>query len=95
MRNDPKWKAHYEWVYAKRPREELYDLKADPHQSKNVAGEARYAATRAQLESRLMNELKRTGDPRLIDNGKFFETPPMSGPIDEGPAPQVRTKKKK
>jgi N-sulfoglucosamine sulfohydrolase len=95
VRNDPKWKAHFDWVYGKRPREELYDLKADPHQTKNVAADPKYAQTRAKLEGRLMGELKRTGDPRLIDNGKFFETPPMSGPTNEGPTKQDRAKAKK
>jgi hypothetical protein len=94
VRNDPKWKPHFEWVYGKRPREELYDLKADPQQAKNVAAEPRYAATRVQLERRLMDELQRTGDPRLVDDGRFFETPPMSGPTDEGPTNQKAGKKK-
>ena len=81
MRHDPKWKAHYEAAYGKRPREELYDLKSDPQQLKNVATDPVHAAARAALEQRLMDELKRTGDPRLVDDGKFFETPPMSGPV--------------
>ena len=81
MRNDPQWKAHFEWVYGKRPREELYDLRADPHQTKNVATDPAYDKTRANLERRLRNELERTGDPRLVDDGRFFETPPMSGPV--------------
>jgi arylsulfatase A-like enzyme len=80
MRNDPKWKAHYEWVYGRREGAELYDLKADPHQTKNVATDPAYAKARSELEKRLMDELKRTGDPRLVDGGKFFETPPMAGP---------------
>jgi arylsulfatase A-like enzyme len=95
VRNDPKWKPHFESAYGKRPREELYDLEADPHQTKNVAGEPRHAATRTQLERRLMDELKRTGDPRVIGDGKFFETPPMSGPTNEGPAKQDKAKKRK
>ena len=92
MRNDPKWKAHFNWVYGKRPREELYDLKSDPHQTKNVAADPRFANARASLEKRLMDELKRTGDPRLVDNGKFYETPPMSGPVADG-APKKGKKK--
>lgn len=80
-RNDPKWKDHFDWVYGKRPREELYDLKSDPHQTKNVASDPKYAGVRAELERQLLDELKRTGDPRLIDNGRFFETPPMAGPV--------------
>lgn len=83
VRDDPKWKEHFNWVYGKRPREELYDLKADPHQTKNVAGDPAYAASRKELEQRLLDELKRTGDPRLVDDGRFFETPPMSGPTTE------------
>ena len=31
-RNDPKWKAYFDHAYGKRPREELFDLKKDPHQ---------------------------------------------------------------
>jgi arylsulfatase A-like enzyme len=84
VRNDPKWKAHYEWVYGRRDGVELYDLKADPHQVKNVATDPAYAKVRAGLEQRLMDELKRTGDPRLVDDGKFFETPPMAGPTGAG-----------
>lgn len=87
MRNDPKWKPLFELAYGKRPREELYDLKADPHQVKNVAAEAKYAEVRADLEKRLMDELRRTGDPRLVDDGKFFETPPMAGPVGDGERP--------
>ncbi|WP_425617584.1 sulfatase-like hydrolase/transferase [Anatilimnocola sp. NA78] len=84
VRNDPKWKAHFDWVYGKRPREELYDLRKDPHQLKNVAADAAYAQARAKMEEQLLGELRRTGDPRLADDGKFYETPPLSGPVNEG-----------
>jgi arylsulfatase A-like enzyme len=82
VRNEAAWKAHFEWVYGRRPREELYDLKADPQQTKNVAADPAYAATRARLELQLLEELKRTGDPRLVEDGRFFETPPLSGPTE-------------
>lgn len=94
MRNDPRWKRHFDWAYAKRPREELYDLKSDPQQTINVAADPRYAATRAALEKRLMDELTRTGDPRLVDNGKFYETPPMSGPTTDTGATKAQKKAK-
>jgi arylsulfatase A-like enzyme len=95
MRNDPKWKAHFDWIYGKRPREELYDLKSDPQQTKNVAADPRYAAARAKMETRLMGELTRTGDPRLIDDGKFYETPPMSGPVNDPDIPAAKKGKAK
>jgi arylsulfatase A-like enzyme len=90
VRNDPQWKSHFDWVYGKRPREELYDLRTDPHQVRNVATDPAFADVRAALETRLMNELKQTGDPRLVDDGRFFETPPMSGPVPDRQAPRAK-----
>ena len=83
VRNDSMWKDHFDWVYDRRPRAELYDLKQDRYQTKNVADDPAYAEVRKELEARLMQELKSTGDPRLIDNGRFYETPPMAGPVNE------------
>jgi N-sulfoglucosamine sulfohydrolase len=82
-RNDPQWKPYFDHAYGKRPREELFDLKKDPHQMHNVAADSTYASAVEELRSRLLEELKRTGDPRLIDDGRFFETPPMAGPLPE------------
>ena len=81
-RNDPQWKALFEQAYGKRPRVELYDRRKDPHEIHNVADDPAYADIRADLEQRLMAELERTGDPRLIDDGRYFETPPLAGPLD-------------
>ena len=89
-RNDPKWKSYFDHAYGKRPREELFDLKQDPHQMRNVATDPAYAAVVAELRKRLMSELSRTGDPRLVDNGKYFETPPLAGPLPK----DARRKKK-
>ncbi len=83
VRNTPEWREHYEWVYGKRPKYELYDLKKDPHETTNLAEDPAYAAVKAALERELLEELTRTGDPRLIDDGKFFETPPMAGPLQD------------
>ncbi len=77
------WKEHFQWVYGKRPREELYDLREDPSQTKNVAGLESMRRCARNSKLRLLDELKRTGDPRLIDDGRFFETPPMSGPVND------------
>lgn len=82
-RNDPQWKPFFDHAYGKRPREELFDLKQDPHQMKNVASDPQYAAVLTELREQLMEELRNSDDPRLIDDGKFFETPPMAGPLPE------------
>jgi len=91
-RDDPRWKPYFDRAFGKRPREELYDLRADPHQVRNIAAEPRYAEARARLEKRLLGEMKRTGDPRLIEDGRFFETPPMAGPTDDTVANPQRKK---
>lgn len=80
-RDDPKYRRIYELAFAKRPREELYILADDPDEVHNVAGDPKYDEIRAGLEKRLLVELKNTGDPRVVDGGKFFETPPMAGPV--------------
>lgn len=80
-RNDPKWKNQFEMAFGKRPREELYDLKKDPHEIHNLAANPEYAETRAALEKRLMGELQSSGDPRVVNDGKYFETPPLAGPL--------------
>jgi len=69
---------HYDVAFGRRPAEELYDLRTDPDQMKNVAGEKRFAAARATLAKRLMGVLERAGDPRLQD---AFDRPPY---IEEG-----------
>lgn len=81
VRADPEWKAHFDWVYGKRPGYELYDLVKDPHETTNLADDPAYAGVRASLEEALMDELSRTGDPRVVDGGRFYETPPMAGPL--------------
>jgi hypothetical protein len=48
----------------------------------NVAGEAAYEDVRKDLESRLLAELQRTGDPRLANDGAYYENPPLAGPLE-------------
>ncbi len=87
-RNDPQWSSAFEHAYGKRPREELFDLQKDPNQMQNVASDPAYAEVLEDLRKRLMDELTSSGDPRVVDDGKFFETPPMAGPLpDDVPHP--------
>ena len=83
-------KPFFERAYGKRPREELYELKADPHQLNNVADAIDRKEVVSALRERLMDELKKTDDPRLVADGRFFETPPMAGPVG-----RVKGRKKK
>jgi len=93
-RDDPQWKPFYDRAYGKRPGQELYDLRKDPDQMVNVASDPEYETIRKELEARLMHELVSTGDPRVLDDGNFYETPPMTGPLEPSPqAPKNRGRK--
>ncbi len=94
-RNHPKWKRYFDHAYGKRPREELFDLKQDPHQMHNVAADAAYANVVLELRKRLLDELERSGDPRLIDDGKFFESPPLAGPLPDDVPRRNRQRKRR
>jgi arylsulfatase A-like enzyme len=80
-RKDPKIKPYFDHAYGKRPGEELFVLQKDPFQMHNDAADPKYQEIVTQLREQLMGELSRTHDPRLVDDGKFFETPPMAGPL--------------
>ncbi|MBD3392405.1 MAG: sulfatase-like hydrolase/transferase [Chitinivibrionales bacterium] len=67
----------YELSFAKRPAEELYDLRSDPHQLVNVARRSSYASDKRRLSEILMRELTRTGDPRARGGGDVFDTYPF------------------
>jgi len=93
QRDDPKWKPYYEAAYGKRPAEELYDLKVDRDQVHNVAGDRKYQSIRESLRQRLLDELQQTGDPRVTNDGEYFENPPLAGPtgtarIEENLSPE-------
>jgi N-sulfoglucosamine sulfohydrolase len=81
-RNDKEWKWHFDYAFAKRPVEELYDLKIDPDQVKNLVGERAYDATRKKLAYKLTKILTDTGDPRLVEKDCRFEKAPFT---DFGP----------
>ncbi len=79
-RNDPQWKWHYDYAFAKRPGEELFDLAKDPQQVKNVADDPAYAETKNKLAEELMKKLAAAGDPRVTGDGGTFDRPPFSDP---------------
>jgi len=75
----PENKKWWDFAFAKRPAEELYDLRKDPHELHNLAGDPALADVRTKLAAQLMEELKRTGDPRVTGDGLTFERPPFAG----------------
>lgn len=74
--NDPQVLPLFRLTFDKRPAEELYDLREDPHQLDNVADEPAYEAIRDHLSGILMQELAATEDPRITGGGEAFDTYP-------------------
>lgn len=97
--NKDKDDAHrqaYEWCFAKRPADELYDLKKDPNQLRNVAGEEGYADKLEELSNQLTAELEAAGDPRHADGAGFdFDAEPYAGGAPKYPKAARDPKKKK
>ena len=56
-----------------RPREELYDVQADPWERNNLADSPDHSAARDRLNARLEAYQRKTGDPRITGEMKIFE----------------------
>ncbi len=79
-RNAPQWKRYYDIAFARRPGEELYDLRKDPYQTNNVAADPAYAKEKSKLAAQLLKILSEAGDPRVTGDGLTFERPPFTNP---------------
>jgi arylsulfatase A-like enzyme len=69
----------FELAFAKRPEEELYDLRLDPGQLQNVAGNSTYSQIKNDLSNLLMEELRLSDDPRIQQQTPLFDTYPYYG----------------
>lgn len=72
-RDDPKIKPYFELAFGKRPEFELYDLRADPAQMRNLAANPDYAATLEELKTKLDQELRASVDPRSLGRGDIID----------------------
>lgn len=89
-RDDPAIAKYFQLACEKRPAEELYDLRRDPGELKNVAGEKQYAAAKQKLRAALDKWMQTTGDPRAhpATDTDAFDRYPYFGARGEGtPAP--------
>lgn len=79
-RNEPEWKWHYEFAFSKRPAEELYDVRNDPDQVKNLAVDPAFRKQKAELAARLLKLLTDAKDPRVVEQPPRFEKEPFVEP---------------
>ncbi len=66
--------------YYQRPKEELYDVKADPHERKNLAALPKYQAALKALRAKVQKWMREQGDKKTV-----FQKPHIIGP--DGPKP--------
>ncbi|MCE2559720.1 MAG: hypothetical protein J4F98_14265, partial [Acidobacteria bacterium] len=82
-----------ELSFGTRPEHELYDLRSDPGQLNNLAGQPSAEQVVGQLRDRLMDHLAATGDPRALGLPAPWDYYPYYGrrvnedwAVDEPPA---------
>jgi len=69
----------YELSFGKRTAEELYDCLNDPEQMVNLAEDPAYAEIRKKLAEQLVEQLRITGDPRVVGGADLFDQVPYLG----------------
>ena len=79
-RDDPGIARYFALATAKRPAEELYDLRKDPQQLENVAAKPEYSGAKAILQTALQNWMRETHDPRAGNNSDPWDRYPYFGP---------------
>jgi len=83
-KDQPERAKFFNGAIAKRPADELYDLRKDPHQINNVAGNPEYAEVLEALRTRLMELLEKSNDPRVRGQGDRFDEYKYFGRTNSG-----------
>ncbi len=91
-RDDEAWKWHYSRAFDKRPAEELYDLREDRYQTKNLAHDPAYAEHLSRLSTDLDAKLRAVKDPRVCADPVPFEHSPYTD-APEKKAPRKKNQK--
>ena len=74
----PGTEKYYRTAFGKRPEEELYDLKNDPDQIKNIAAASNHADVRKRLSRQLEAALRSAKDPRIEGDPCVFDRAPFA-----------------
>jgi len=78
----------FQLCFGKRPAEELYDVRKDPHEIRNLAGQAEFAKVQKQLRAQLERWMKETGDPRATNDDDHWDNYPYYGGTGGKAAPK-------
>lgn len=75
---------YFDLCFAKRPAEELFDLKKDPDQVRNIAADPAMQSVKTQLAARVDQWMRGTADPRANGNTSLWDDVPYTGPKFKG-----------
>ena len=78
-RDEPEMRKYFQLCFEKRPAEELYDLKKDPHEINNVAEAPEYLSARKACREQLDKWTKDTADPRATKDDDHWDRYPYFG----------------
>lgn len=88
-RDEPEFGKYLQWSIAKRPAEELFDIRKDPACLHNLAEDKAHADAKRELEGRLLSYLRKTRDPRSFSpDDNIFETYPRYSGLRWFPEPE-------
>ena len=86
--DDPDVKKYFDWSVAKRPEFEFFNVANDPYCLNNIAGNPDYSEIEKEMKEALMNELKKSKDPRVVGPDKeIFDSYLRYSPMREFPKP--------
>jgi uncharacterized sulfatase len=80
-RERPEVRRFFELACARRPGEELFDIRKDPGCVNNLAASAAHAAVKQRLAAEFDRTLTALKDPRLLGTGDVFESYPRHSPM--------------
>jgi uncharacterized sulfatase len=86
------WPDLFEEGFAKRPEEQLFDIKKDPACRHNLVSNPKYNSVKKELRNQLEKLLKEQGDPRMLGYGDIFDSYPRFGLMRNWPGFKERGK---
>lgn len=88
-RQDETVRPYFDQAHAKRPEFELFDIKNDPFNLTNLAGNPEFDEIEQELKQALLAELKKSEDPRVVGPDKeVFDSYIRYSPMREFPKPE-------
>jgi N-sulfoglucosamine sulfohydrolase len=92
-KDNPAVKPMFELGFGKRPAEELFDVKNDPDQLRNLAADAKYIKIKETLAAQMKGYLVQTKDPRMGNSKLIWDSTPYFSEIDKTPRPSAEAQK--